>query len=362
MIVIKKMIALTFINKSELIVSKLNKLYIFNLQSERLIEVFRFETSFFTFLSSFSSVLRRLFRKDIRLALNLDDDSLLLVKDKNIYCFDKKSNIIKSRVALPRGSRPLNFTKIDSLEGFADGIYFGEYFTNPCKLAVKIFKYSIDNGLQEVYEFPEGTMNHIHNLVVDKYRNCLWLLAGDTDEAASIYQIKDNFKSIVRVVYGQQVFRSCVLFPIQEGLLYATDSQYEKNSIRLLKEIGRNTWVSEHVFNLNGPCIFGARISGTYFFSTSVEGLNNGNFLQQFIRNKRGPGIVKNQSDIIAGNLKMGFKTVYSNGKDIFPFVLFQFGNIIFPTGDNESDKLIFTNVALKKNDCSTILLNYEFQ
>jgi hypothetical protein len=360
MIVLKKILALTFNDESTIFVSKLNRLYILNINNQKIKEVFRFESSLYTKLSSFSSVLRRLFRKDIRLAINLDDDNLLLVRDKNIYCFDKKYNRIKSKVSLPRGSRPLNITKIESLDGFTNGIYFGEYFSNPFKLGVKIFKYSINTSLEVVYEFPEGTMNHIHNLVVDKYRKCLWVLAGDTDEGAAIYQIKDDFRSVERVVYGHQHFRSCVLFPIEEGLLYATDSQYETNSIRLLKEGNKNTWVSEHIFNLNGPCIFGAKISENYFFSTSVEGLNNGNVLQQFIRNKRGPGIDKNQSEIISGNLKGGFKTIYTNGKDVFPFVLFQFGNIIFPTGDNLSQKLIFTNIALKENDFSTIIMNYE--
>jgi hypothetical protein len=360
MIVLKNYFALTFRDKSTVFVSKLNKLYTIDVNGLKLEEVFRFESGLLTFLSSFSSLLRRLFRKDIRLAINLDEDNLLIVKDKKLYCLDTKKKVIKSRLPLPSGSRPLNVTKIESLLGFSDGVYFGEYFSNPHKLGVRIFKYSIKNTLELVYEFPLGTMNHIHNIVVDKYRNCLWLLAGDIDDGAAIYQIKDNFKSIVRVVYGHQHFRSCVLFPLKEGLLYATDSQYEPNSIRLLKETDKDLWVSEHIFNINGPCVFGTKIDDNYLFSTSVEGLNNGNMLKQFIRNKRGPGIDKNQSEIISGNLKSGFKSIYTNGKDIFPFVLFQFGNILFPNGDNESEKLIFTNIALKENDFSTIIMNYE--
>src|SRR5690606_22317341 len=148
---------------------------------------------------------------------------------------------------------PLQITKIEDLKGFNNGIYFGEYFGNPLKSSVKILQYK-DNALDEVFVFPPGIINHIHNLVVDKYRDCIWLLAGDTDDSAAIYKIQNNFKDIERVVYGKQIYRSCVLFPLETGLLYATDSQYQTNSIRLLSRKAAG-WESEHVFDINGPCI-----------------------------------------------------------------------------------------------------------
>lgn len=359
MMTFKKLLALAFDEKSILYLSNLNKIYALNTENYNLIKIFSFKSDVFTIISSFSSVLRRLFRKDIRIALKIDETSLILVRDNQIHRLDLKHNQIRSCVKLPNGSRPLNIIKVDSLIEFTDGIYFGEYFSNPLKKSVKIFRYTKEDTLQEVYKFKSGEINHIHNLVVDHHRSCIWLLAGDTDDSAAIYQIKNNFKTVTRVVYGKQEYRSCVLFPIKEGLLYATDSQFQSNSIRLLKH-ENGEWMSLHISDINGPCIFGTQIENTFFFSTSVEGLNSGNIIKVLLRNKPGPGIRRNQSEIICGNLQDGFKTIYSNKKDIFPYVLFQFGNIIFPSGNNLTNKLFFTNIALKKNDFSTNIMKYE--
>lgn len=356
---LKKYQVLAFKDADTLLISKLNKVYTFNIESNEINEIFRFKSDLFTVLSSYSSVLRRLFRKDFRLGLKINNENLLLVKDKCIYRLDLESNRLVGKVSPERGTRPLNITKVESLNGFDDGVYFGEYFTNPLKSSVKIYKYGYDNQLKVVYEFSAGLMNHIHNLVVDKYRDCIWVLAGDTDDGAAIFQIKDNFKSVERIVFGKQKYRSCVLFPLEDGLLYATDSQYEGNSIRFLTK-KRDKWESLHLSDINGPCIYGTKIKNNFYFSTAVEGLNSGNIFQQLVRNQRGPGVKRNQSEIICGNKEIGFKTIYSNKKDILPYFLFQFGNIFFPTGENLSKKLFFTVIALKNNDFSTEILENE--
>ena len=357
--IIKRHQAIAFKDNVTLFLSNINKVYTLNTETFVKNEIFRFRTDLFSIMSSFSSILRRLLRKDTRFALKIDDEYLILIKDKCIYKIDFKSSKLVSCVMLPRGSRPLNMTIVDSLNGFNDGIYFGEYFENPLKTSVKVLQYTNDDNFRVVYEFPDGAINHIHNLVVDKYRECIWLLTGDTEDSAGIYQITNNFKTVTKVACGKQEYRACVLFPLENGLLYATDSQFQLNSIRFLCQ-KQNGWESKHVFDINGPCIYGTKIEDNFYFSTSVEGLNSGNIIKKLLRNKPGPGIKNNQSEIICGNLQKGFKTIYSDKKDIFPYILFQFGNIFFPSGYNASKKLFFTSVALKKNDFSTKIMDYE--
>ena len=147
---------------------------------------------------------------------------------------------------------------------------------------------------------------------------------------------------------------------MKQGLLYSTDSQFDQNSIRLLKQDSNENWVSEFLFNLNGSSIYGMRLGDKFVFSTAVEGLNNGNLVSQYLRRKKAPAILKNESQIVVGDLYNGFELIYSNEKDIYPFLLFQFGNLIFPTGINHMKKIVFTNVALKKDDLCTIILDYE--
>ena len=352
---LRKYQVLTGKDKKSIYLSKLNRIYLYDTDKQQLKLIYAFKPDFTTLLSKFSPVLRRLLRRDIRYACKIDEENLLIIKDKTIYRFNTASYRMESEILLTRGSRPLNIVKIESIKGFSNGIYFGEYFHNPNKTKVKIYQYKNDD-LKEVYEFADGTIDHIHNIIPDSYLECVWILTGDTESSAAIYQATNDFQSVKCILKGDQKFRSCVGFPIKEGFLYATDSQFEQNTIRLLsKENG--IWSSTELHKINGPCIYGTRIGEKFFFSTSVEGINSGNLITQYLRNKKGPGIIKNQSEIISGSIQTGFKRIYFNEKDIYPFILFQFGNILFPTGDNLLPYLFFTNIALKKNDFSTNIL-----
>ena len=354
--ILDKYQALALENKDSVYLSILNKVFLYNLSTNTYEVIFKFKIDLATIISRMSKLTRRLLRKDIRYAYKIDESNLVLVRDKIIYRLNTKSRQIESGVSLPRGSRPLNMTKVHSLKGFSNGIYFGEYFINPKKASVKIFQY-LNDELIEVYTFPQGRINHIHNIIEDTNNDCLWILTGDVGESVGIYKAQNSFKSMELIVSGDQKFRSCVAFPIKGGIIYATDSQYEQNTIRRLFNTGKS-WSTEILHKMNGPCIYGTKIGENLFFSTSVEGVNSRNFIKQLLGNKKGPGINKNQSEVIRGNLKEGFSTIYNNQKDFYPFYLFQFGNIIFPSGKNISSKLIFTNIGLKNNDLSTRIMD----
>lgn len=356
--ILKNFQVLAFKNADTIFVSKFNKLYEYKIGDQKPIEIFAFPIDVKTYISKFNVVLRRLFRIDIRYGIKLNSSQIALVYINKIYKLDFIHKRIVSSVDIPRGSRPLNIVQINGLNGFSDGFYFGEYFDNPQKSIVHIFEY-INDELKIVYSFDENIINHIHNLIPDKINNCIWVLAGDFDDGAAIFKATDNFKNVERIVYGNQCFRSCVAFPTPKGLLYATDSQFEENSVRLLTNLS-GKWESSFLFKINGSCIFGTQINDNFYFSTAVEAINSGNIIKKYLRNTRGPGIIKSQVEIVQCNLQENFKVVYTNKKDCLPFILFQFGNIIFPTGENYWNKLVFTSIATKNNDFSTEILNIE--
>ena len=163
-------------------------------------------------------------------------------------------------------------------------------------------------------------------------RNCIWILAGDFGEAASIWKAKNGFKEIEKVVSNHQKFRSCVAFPISEGLLYATDTQFEGNSIRILIYDGMY-WKSKKIASLNGPCIHGMELKDYFVFSTATEpDAETSNSYLSLFDNKLANEIKKNRSEIIIMNKKnKNFKLLYSLDKDKLPYRLFQFGNFFFP-------------------------------
>ncbi len=282
----------------------------------------------------------------------------MLVFNKKIYKLNLVENIIYKSFDLKRGSRPLNITNISNIDGFDDQTCFGEYFMNFEKKEVHIYALDKDNNWKISFTFPEGEIEHIHNIIPDENRNLLWILTGDFNNSSGIWIAKNNFKNVYPVLRGKQDYRACVAFPTVDGLLYGTDSQFQQNSIRLLYK--ENKWKTRKIFDVNGPIIYGAKFKDDFCFSTSVEGESSekGKFLQYFDRTI-GKGVITNYSHIIKGNLKNGFKVVYKNKKDMYPFILFQFGTIVFPNGINKSDSIYFNVNALKQNDQSIVKLKF---
>lgn len=120
------------------------------------------------------------------------------------------------------------FTNVKSIKGFDDCICFGGYRDNIDKEPVHIYKRTEIDKWDIVHTFKSGEINHVHNIVADPYRDCLWAFTGDFDEASAIWKITNNFKKVERVLCNNQKYRGCVIFPVNEGLLYATDAPFHQ--------------------------------------------------------------------------------------------------------------------------------------
>lgn len=299
----------------------------------------------------------RFFRLGIRCAIPVSDESFIAYLENRFYEVDLNTGKVSRFSSPQKGIRPLQFVEICEIKKFKNGIYFGGYLSNSNKNEVQIFRKCEDGNWDTVYRFRKGEINHIHALVPDARRSCVWILTGDFDEAAGIWKATDGFRSVEKILAGDQIYRACVAFPVEDGLLYATDSQLVRNSIRLLTfENGKYT--SKHLCDINGSCIYGTIIGGTYYFATSVEGVGIYKNLWHFLFDcEKGPGIKDYNMYIYAGTVTKGFNIIYSQPKDRWPFS-FQFGAFQFPSGINNSDKLVFRQVATKKNDLATVILS----
>lgn len=355
---LKSAVPLCFISEKELLIAKNNKLYLYNIEKDKNEFILELDSGFIKKNISEIKLVQRLLRLGVRYAIPITDENVLIVFNFNFYELNIRIKQIRKTFTLPRGNRPLNISKVENITGFDDGLYFGEYFENLDRTAVNIYKRNSDQNWQIVFTFPEDTIEHVHNIIPDPYNDCLWLLVGDFDKAAGIWKATNNFQTVEPIVIGKQDYRACVAYPTKEGLVYATDSQLEKNSIRILKK-KKDIWESEFIKEVNGPVIYGCKVNDDIFLSTSVEGdsLGKGKIMQ-FLDRQPGPGILTNKSVIIGGNLNDGFNVIHENIKDRWPFILFQFGVMIFPTGNNNSDKLVLYNIAVKSNDLNTSIFN----
>lgn len=342
---------------NKLIICKANKIYIYDIVSGSktflLKLTYKKKYQFF----SFSKKLRRLFRLDISYAYYATSLSILFVSVAGkIYEIDILNKKIMGTFQLPRGSRVLNLTEVRNLDGFDDGIYFGEYFNNAAFGPVSIYKRTAVGEWTVVYTFPDSTIYHIHNLVVDTYRDCIWAFSGDLDEHSAIWKIEDNFQKINPLLQGSQQYRACVGLALKDRLVYATDSQMNTNYICeiVFDEKGHSFHTIEEV---EGSVIYGTLFNDYFLCSTTVE---PGNFVtsltfHKLINRKPGKGIKSNDTTIFLYDYNNQEVTeIKRNTKDALPFFLFQFGSMIFPTGIENSEYLVWYNVGLKKNDCNT--------
>lgn len=316
--------------------------------------VFSFEMGFFEKILSHFSLYYRALRSGVYSAINANDISYFSY-NKQLFQYSWQNKSLTKEFKFRKGNGPLQYADIKGVEGFSDSICFGEYFGNPNKEPVYIYQKKQGEEWQKAYCFGDNELNHIHALIPDEHNRCVWILAGDFGQSASIWRASDNFSCVEEIVAGDQKFRACVAFPVKQGLLYATDTQLSENSICLLHQ-ENGEWKTTSLMSINGSAIYGCELKDYYVFSTATEpGDEVKGKLSALLERKPGPGIKKNQSDVILcekGSLTC--RVLYSREKDIYPYRLFQFGAIMFPNGGEFSNKLLAYNVGSKKNDLST--------
>lgn len=291
----------------------------------------------------------RLFRLGIRAAEAIDDYHFLYSIGNMLYEMDLKTGLVSNGYFCGNGIRPLSFTTVRGVQDFDDGIYFGGYLGNPRKEPVSIYHRIGVDQWEVVYTFTQGMINHVHNIVADPYRNCLWVFTGDFDDAAAIWKVTENFKKVETFVYNNQRYRGCVAYALPEGLLYATDAPFADDYIYLLQP---ETMKLKELSPIHGSCIYGCKWKDNFVFSSTVEGDGrNTSRIEFLLGRKRGAGIKDEYVHMYMGNLKEGFREIYKDRKDNLPYYTFQFGVFKFPSGMNNGDSLYFQPIATKKND-----------
>ena len=303
-------------------------------------------------------IAHRLLRLGVRAAEVIDNEHVVLSIENELYELNIYTNKLSEGYYCGEGIRPLIFTKVNSINGFDDGLYFGGYLGNMGKNPVSVYHRVGVDQWEMVYTFPQGSINHVHNIVADPYRQCLWIFTGDFDKASAIWKVTDNFKRVERVVCNNQKYRGCVAYSLPEGLLYATDAPFTDDYIYLMNT---DTFELKKIFPIGGSCIYGCKWKDQYVFSSTVEGDGRNTPLMEFLfGRKRGAGIKDDYVHMYMGNLKDGFKEIYKEKKDCMPFYTFQFGVFKFPAGVNNTDTLYFQPVATRKNDLRMMSINQE--
>ncbi len=133
-----------------------------------------------------------------------------------------------------RGTRPLHITAVPN-----GRIYWGEYFDNRERAEVHIYT-SSDRGQtwQVAYTFPAGSIRHVHNIIYDRWANCLWILTGDESAECKVLRARRDLSSMEEVLAGDQQARAVAAIPMPDALYLSTDTPFEANHILRLDRRG----------------------------------------------------------------------------------------------------------------------------
>lgn len=292
-------------------------------------------------------LLERLLRLEPRVAASVEDGFIFSCAGI-IYHINVDAGMLSEELKLRKGmNNPLTFTH--TLRGT---ILFGEYFSNNNNEEVCVYERT-NKGWKKVYSFPPSTIYHIHGII--SAREGIYILTGDDDLESAIWFTDDYFQNVKMIIGGDQKYRACVAFQFEDGLVYATDTPLKKNELRFIKKNENGDWESKSIYDMPGPCIYGTQIDGCMYFATSVEpDARYEDTMRYRITYKLGEGVKDRNTHLIMMNQEGIITEVAKLKKDIWPMLLFQFGNIQFPD-TVENDVVFATPISVKKYDGMTI-------
>jgi hypothetical protein len=246
---------------------------------------------------------------------------------------------------IQRGTRPLHVT--------ADPpgrIYWGEYFDNRERAEVHIYV-STDHGRtwQIAYTFPAGSIRHVHNIVYDRWGDCLWILTGDEGAECKVLRASCDLRSMEVMLSGNQQARAVAAVPTQNGLYLSTDTPLEKNHVYRLDRTGNVGQVSDLASSSIFGCRVGCGVSEAVFFSTMVE--------PSTVNTVREVHLVGSRAGSRDGT---NWQLLARWKKDSLPMRYFQYGNAFLPDGENSTNYLAATTIAVEREDLVTTLWEVE--
>ena len=292
------------------------------------------------------SIISRLMRTEPRCAVMIDENTCLISHDGTILNYRIDNNALSVEHKYDRGMKnPLCFCCVKNPRNNEKEVYYGEYIWNVNRGPVAIYGRKKGRWLK-VFEFPEDTITHIHNIIFDEIKDLFYILTGDSDSDSGIWIADRNFEKVIPLVKGEQKFRACAAFPVDDGLLYATDTPLETNYIYkiILDDSGFKD--IEKLCEVPGPCIYGTAMNEEYIFATSVEPDSTLPTWRYRFTRKLGAGVKNRYSYILVVDKNGTIIREYKEKKDAWPIWLFQFGNFMFPY--NTSDRLYATTQALQ--------------
>jgi hypothetical protein len=231
-----------------------------------------------------SKIVRYLLNKnEVLEMMRLNSGTLLAFAGGNIfraesghqnYNFEITGNIEVFGLEKGRGIMPQGYT-----EDSSGVIYWGEYWGNPEREPVKIWKSEDDGQSWDIaYEFSQGEIRHVHGVQYDHYSGLVWISTGDggDDEGNLDSECKigylDDGDNFVSIGEGSQKWRAVSLLFTEEWIYWGMDGisvQYPDNEIWRWH---RDKEKDEHVIKIDSHAFYSAVSNGKKIITTDGSG------------------------------------------------------------------------------------------
>lgn len=279
-------------------------------------------------LAARNRLTNRMLRTGFHCVSFLNDGRIVAILAKTIAVLDPGETRFRRTWKVQRGNRPRG-TAVTP-EGW---IFWGEYFRNPGRDPVHVYG-SYDRGetWDVVYTFPIGSIKHVHNILYDKWEDCLWMITGDERNEPKILRVSKDWSVIDVVREGTQQDRAATMIITQDDIYYATDTPHEQNHIYRMNKRNGNV---QKIASTSGPAMWSCKSNGAMFFSSAAE-----------------PGRYYYPAACIWGSKDGNFwNKLIEWQKDALHPRFFQYGNVILPKGETQKKILAATGMAVNEFD-----------
>lgn len=198
-------------------------------------------------------------------------------------------------------------------------IYFGEYFMNPARKPVRIFRIQPDlRGFEVAHAFDAPRPRHVHAVHADPFRpGRLWVTMGDFEGECYLACSDDRLASLEFIGDGSQTFRMVGVLFREDRIHWLTDSHIEQNRIVSMDR-------ATHEIEIHGErdassWYLAETTDGRYLATTTVE---------------PGPGIHTDEVRLLVSDDAVEWRELAAFDKDAFPMRGFGFGSLSLPSGE----------------------------
>jgi hypothetical protein len=265
----------------------------------------------------------------------LGDGSRIAVARDGVYRAGPGETRMSRVFHLTRGSRPLNL----AVDG--NRVLFGEYGNLD---RYEVFLYVSEDGGRTFdvgHRFPKGDIRHVHNVLVDPYRDGYWVFVGDYDRQPGIGSLSKDMQSLEWLNRGGQKYRAARALVKPDCLIYGTDSDCHQNSIvRLDKQTGK----VHDLLDVEGSSLYATTFGPVHAISTCVE-VNSAS--------------VSRECSLYTSLDCTDWKRVAVHKKDPYHARYFQFGTIVLPYAYHTEPRGMYSGQAIERMDDKVCFMQF---